>query len=115
MRYTILIMCLLISTNARSADMPAIAKDHCGGCHAVEKNLYAPSFNDIAKKYRGDTDEAQKLTEHINSGGVFGWNTGLRMPAKGLGANDKEIKAMVDFIVSLSTDVSYLSMVGVKN
>lgn len=103
MRYIISIMCLLISINTCAADMPAIAKDHCGGCHSVEKNLYAPSLRDIAKKYRGHADAANKLTEQINSGGTFGWNTGFRMPAKGLGASDKEIKAMVDFIVNLST------------
>jgi cytochrome c551/c552 len=85
-----------------AADMPAIGKDHCGGCHAVEKKLYAPSFRDIAIKYRGDVDEVNKLTENINRGGMFGWNMSIRMPAKGLGASDREIEGMVKFIVSLS-------------
>ena len=102
MKYIVLIMCLLIDINVYAADMPTIAKDHCGGCHAVEMKLYAPSFRDIAIKYHGDTDEVKKLTEHINNGGTFGWNSGIRMPAKGLGANDREIKAMVDFIAGLS-------------
>jgi len=101
MKYIVLIMCLLNDLNVYAADMPAIAKDHCGGCHAVEKKLYAPSFRDIAIKYRGDIDAANKLTENINRGGTFGWNTGIRMPAKGL-ANDREIKAMVEFIIGLS-------------
>ena len=102
MKYIMLTMCLLIDINAHAADMPAIGKDHCGGCHAVENELYAPSFKDIAIKYRGDIDAINKLTEHINSGGIFGWNTGLRMPAKGLGASDREIKGMVEFIAGLS-------------
>ena len=83
------------------ADMPAIGKDHCGGCHAVEKKLYAPAFRDIAIKYRSEADAVNKLTENINRGGAFGWNMGMRMPAKGLGANDREIKAMVEFILGL--------------
>ena len=94
-------MCLLIDTNTHAVDIPAIAKDHCGGCHTVEKKLYAPSFRDIAIKYSGDADAVNKLTENINRGGTFGWNTGIRMPAKGMG-NDKEIKAMVEFIIDLS-------------
>ena len=106
MKYITLIMCLLIYLNAYAAEMPAIAKDHCGGCHAVEKELYAPSFRDIASKYRGDADAANRLTAHINNGGMFGWNTGIRMPAKGLNANDREIKAMVEFIVGLSIEDS---------
>ena len=101
MKYIILIMCLLIDINVHAADMPAIAKDHCGGCHAVEKKLYAPSFRDIAIKYRGDVDAVNKMTENVNRGGTFGWNAGVCMPAKGLGANDREIKAMIEFIVGL--------------
>ena len=102
MKYIVLIMCLLININVHAAGIPVIAKDHCGGCHAIEKELYAPSFRDIAIKYHGDIDEVKKLTEHINNGGKFGWNMDVSMPAKGLGANDREIKAMVDFIVGLS-------------
>jgi len=101
MKYIVLIMCLLIDINVHAADMPAIAKDHCGGCHAVEKRLYAPSFRDIAIKYHGNAEAVIKLTENINKGGTFGWNTGIIMPAKGM-ANDREIKAMVDFIVGIS-------------
>ena len=101
MKYVVLTMCLLTGLNVYAADMPAIAKDHCGGCHAVDKKLYAPSFREIANKYRGDADAANKLTENINRGGTFGWNTGIRMPAKGMG-NEKEIRAMVEFIIGLS-------------
>ena len=104
----VLVMCLLMDTNAQAADMPAIGKDHCGGCHEVEKKLYAPSFRDIANKYRGDADAFDKLTENINRGGMFGWNTGMRMPAKGLGAFDREVKGMVEFILGLP--ISNLSL-----
>ena len=101
MKYIVLIMCLLINIHVHAADMPAIGKDHCGGCHEVEKELYAPSFREIAIKYRGDIDVINKLTKHVNSGGIFGWNTGIRMPAKGLGASDREVKSMVEFIAGL--------------
>ena len=90
-----------IQVESGLTEMPAIGKDHCGGCHAVEEKLYAPSFRDIAIKYRGDIDAVSKLTKHINSGGMFGWNMGIRMPPKGIGANDREVKAMVEFITGL--------------
>ena len=101
MKYIVLVICLLIGTNVQAADMPAVGKDHCGGCHEVEKKLYAPSFREIANKYRGDPDAVSKMTENVNKGGTFGWNAGICMPAKGLGANDREIKAMIEFIVGL--------------
>ena len=106
MKYTMLIIGLLIGANVQAADMPAIGKDHCGGCHEVEKKLYAPSFKDIAIKYHGDADAVNKLTENINKGGAFGWNTGIRMPAKGVGAGDREVNGMVKFIIGLSIDDS---------
>ena len=108
MKYIVLIICLLIdiNINAQATDLPAIGKDHCGGCHEVDKKLYAPSFRDIAIKYRGDPDAANKLTENINKGGTFGWNTGLCMPAKGLGAFDREVKGMVEFIINLPIEDS---------
>lgn len=106
MKNIVLIMCLLIGFNAYAEEMPAIAKDHCGGCHAVEDDLYGPSLKRIAIKYRGDIDAASKLTKNINYGGTFGWNTGFRMPPRGLNGNDKEIEAMVEFIMDLSNTVS---------
>ena len=106
MKYTVLILCLLININAHATEMPAIGKDHCGGCHEVDKKLYAPSFRDIARKYRGDPDAASKMTENVNKGGTFGWNSGICMPAKGLGAFDREVKGMVEFIMSLPAEDS---------
>lgn len=102
MRYVFLIACLLVDINVRAAEMPAIAKDHCGGCHGVEDDLYGPSLKKIAIKYRSDVDAARKLTENINKGGAFGWDSGYKMPARGLNGNDKEIEAMVEFIMDLS-------------
>ena len=102
MKYIMLIMSLLVGINVHAAEMPAVGKDHCGGCHEVEKKLYAPSFREIAIKYRGDTGAVNKLTENVNRGGTIGWNSGVCMPVKGLGASDREIKAMIEFIVGLS-------------
>ena len=61
---------------------------------------------DIAKKYRGDQDVVNKMTANVNKGGTFGWNTGICMAAKCLGAFDREVKGMVEFIMSLPAEES---------
>jgi len=92
---------LMVSGSVLATDMPADGKAKCGACHAVDKKVVGPSFNDIAAKYKGDADAANKLVANITKGGAFGWKMGS-MPAKGMGANDAQIKAMADYIVSLA-------------
>ena len=87
---------------AMAADMPAAGKTKCGGCHAVDKVLMGPSFNDIAAKYKGDKDAVSKMTANITKGGAFGWKAKMPMPAKGMGATDAEIKAMSEYIAGLA-------------
>lgn len=91
----------MVTGSALAADMPADGKAKCGACHAVDKKVVGPAFNDIAAKYKGDKDAESKLIANITKGGSFGWKMGS-MPAKGMGANDAQIKAMADFIISLA-------------
>lgn len=37
---------------------PELAKAQCGKCHAVDKEKMGPSFNDIAKKFKGKDEPA---------------------------------------------------------
>lgn len=92
---------LAVTTGAFAADMPAAGKSKCGTCHAEGKKLVGPSYKDIAAKYKDDKDAVEKIVASVKKGGKLGWKMG-DMPAKGLGANDAEIKAMAEYIVSLS-------------
>ena len=79
---------------ALAADMPAAGKAKCNACHAMDKKLVGPSYTDIAAKYKGDKDAVSKLEANITKGGAFGWKLG-KMPPKGMGANEAEIKSDV--------------------
>lgn len=92
---------LVVTGSVLATDMPADGKAKCGACHAVDKKLVGPAFNDVAAKYKGDKDAANKIIASVNKGGAFGWKMG-NMPPKGLGANEAQIKAMANFIVSLA-------------
>ena len=92
---------LMVAGSALAADMPAEGKAKCGACHAIDKKVVGPAFNDVAAKYKGDKDAASKIAANVTKGGSFGWKLGS-MPAKGMGATDAEIKSMSEFIAGLA-------------
>jgi cytochrome c len=92
---------LIIAGTSLAADMPAAGKAKCGVCHAIDKKVIGPSYMDISAKYKGDKDAASKIAASITNGGSFGWKLG-KMPPKGLGANDAEIKSMSEYIAGLA-------------
>lgn len=92
---------LMVAGTALAADMPAAGKAKCGACHDVEMKKMGPSYKAIAAKYKGDADAVGKLDANITKGGAFDWKMG-KMPPKGMGANDAEIKAMAEYIAGLA-------------
>jgi cytochrome c len=92
---------LVIAGSAAAADMPPEGKAKCGACHAIDKKVVGPSFNDIAAKYKGDKEGASKIAANVTKGGAFGWKLGM-MPPKGMGATDAEIKSLSEFIAGLA-------------
>jgi len=92
---------LMVAGTALAADMPAAGKAKCGACHEVDKKKMGPSYTDIAAKYKGDKDAVSKLEANITKGGAFDWKMG-KMPPKGMGASDADIKAMAEYIASLA-------------
>ena len=92
---------LIMGGTALAADLPAAGKAKCGACHDVEMKKMGPSYMAIAAKYKGDADAAGKLAANITKGGSFDWKMG-KMPPKGMGANDADIKAMAEYIAGLA-------------
>lgn len=92
---------LIIAGTTLAADIPAVNKAKCGTCHAIDKKVIGPSYMDIAAKYKGDSDAVNKIAANITKGGSFDWKMG-KMPPKGMGANETEIKAMSEYIAGLA-------------
>ena len=92
---------LIMMGSAFAAEMPAAAKSKCNACHDVDKKKMGPSYMDISKKYKGDADAAGKIDASITKGGAFDWKMG-KMPPRGMGANDADIKAMAEYIAALA-------------
>ncbi len=71
----------VVATPAAWANLDLAKKNACMACHAVDKKLVGPSYQDIAKKYAGDKDAVAKLTESIKKGGSGKWGP-VPMPAQ---------------------------------
>jgi cytochrome c len=61
-----------------SADLAQ--KKNCMACHAVDKKLIGPGYKDVAAKYAGQKDAADKLAQKILKGGSGVWGA-VPMPA----------------------------------
>jgi len=74
----------------------------CLECHAADKEVKGPSFQAIAKLYKG-TDKAEaKLTDKIKKGGAEHWGPNA-MPsddARGVKISDAEAKELARWVLS---------------
>ena len=74
-------------------------QDGCAACHAVDKKILGPSYQDVAAKYRGDKDALSKLTQKVKAGGSGVWGA-VPMPPNAQ-VSDADISALVSWILTL--------------
>jgi cytochrome c len=90
---------------AAVAAAPALAnqelaqKKNCLACHAVDKKIVGPAYKDVAAKYAGQKDAADKLAEKIMKGGSGVWGQ-VPMPANPQ-VNAAEAKQLAQWVLSL--------------
>jgi cytochrome c len=77
---TSLSVALVIATPAW-ANLDLAKKNACTACHAVEKKMVGPSYQDVAKKYGSQKDAAAMLAKSIKAGGSGKWGP-VPMPAQ---------------------------------
>lgn len=81
-------------------EMPAEGKSKCAACHGVDKKKVGPAWTDVSEKYKDNKDAESVLVKNITEGGSYDWKMG-KMPARGLGASDADIKKLAKFIADL--------------
>jgi len=94
----VIISLALIATPAL-ADEASLKKNNCMACHAVDKKMVGPSYKDVANKYRGQSDAADKLAKKIRAGGSGVWGP-IPMPANPQ-VSEAEAKKLADYILNL--------------
>jgi cytochrome c len=96
---------ILGATIASLASLPALAsadlaqKKNCMACHAVDKKLIGPGYKEVAAKYAGQKDAADKLAQKIVKGGAGVWGQ-VPMPANPQ-VTDGEAKQLAAWVMSL--------------
>jgi cytochrome c len=86
----------LVGLPAAHANLDLAKKNACMACHAVDKKLVGPSYQDVAKKYAGDKEAVAKLTESIKKGGSGKWGP-VPMPAQAQ-LSDADVKALASWV-----------------
>ncbi len=80
------------------ADQKLATDKNCMACHAADKKLVGPSFQDIAGKYAGQKDAVDKLAAKVQKGGGGVWGP-IPMPAN-TQVNDADAKKLVTWILA---------------
>jgi cytochrome c len=92
----------LVATSAHADGTPrgqTIASSNaCMGCHAVDRKLVGPSFQQIAAKYKGDAQAPAKLALKVKNGGSGVWGA-IPMPAHPA-MSDADIRTVVDWVLA---------------
>jgi cytochrome c len=76
-----------------------IKKDGCGACHAIDKKIVGPAYQDVAAKYKGDAKAQAMLEKKVKEGGSGVWGP-VPMPPNSQ-VSDADIKKIVTFILAL--------------
>ena len=80
------------------ADLQLATAKNCMACHAIDKKLVGPSYKDVAAKYAGQKDAADKLSVKVIKGGSGVWGP-VPMPANAQ-VNADEAKKLVAWILT---------------
>ncbi len=80
------------------ANMALAQKNACMACHAVDKKLVGPSYQQVAKKYAGQKDAEATLAKSIQAGGVGKWGPSPMPPQTNL--SDADAKTLAAWILA---------------
>jgi cytochrome c len=89
---------LLLSTSLpATANLELAQKNACTACHAVDKKVVGPAYQDVAKKYAGQKDALALVSESIHKGGSGKWGP-VPMPAQPA-LSDADVKALATWVL----------------
>ena len=91
---------LLAAGAAQAQDGQALLQKYaCTACHANDKKIVGPAYQDVAAKYKGDAGAAAKLAAKVKAGGTGVWGQ-VPMPPNPT-VPDADMKSMVAYILAM--------------
>ena len=99
-------LALLVLTPAHAADSAAKAtkavtlakQNSCFSCHAKDKKLVGPAFQDVAQRYKNNALAKKQLIQKIKIGGAGQWGV-IPMPAHP-NLNAEELKILAEWVLA---------------
>ena len=95
---TLLIAYASLASTSAFANAELATKKNCMACHAADKKLVGPAYKDVAEKYAGQKDAADKLVQKVLKGGTGVWGA-IPMPANPQ-VSEAEAKQLVQWVLS---------------
>lgn len=74
-------------------------KSNCMSCHAVDRKVMGPAYQEVAKKYKGDKGAEEMLIKKVKAGGAGVWGP-IPMPANSPKVSDADIKTLVEWVLA---------------
>ncbi len=90
---------LAMGAGVASADQALAQKSACMSCHQLAKKVVGPSYQDVAKKYKGDAKAADHIVTVIKKGGKGVWGP-VPMPPHPQ-VSDENAKKLADWILAM--------------
>src|SRR5690625_5345607 len=75
-----------------------LKRNACVACHAVDKKLIGPGYNEVAEKYQGDEKAAAVLAEHVRKGSSGVWGPVPMPPNPKI--TDEDLATVIDWIMA---------------
>lgn len=89
----------LLASGLAHADANLAKSKNCLACHAIDKSVVGPSFQDVAGKYRGDKSAPDYLAQKILKGGEGVWGS-IGMPPNAQ-VSEAQAKRLSTWVLSL--------------
>ena len=94
---TFVLSALAAASLPARANLELAQKNACTACHAVDKKLVGPAYNDVLKKYAEQKDAMAVLSDSIRKGGLGKWGP-VPMPAQP-NLSDADVKTLASWIL----------------
>lgn len=82
--------------------MDLVNAQHCMACHMIDKPFLGPSFEQIARRYRGDPLAVPTLANKLRNGGPAHWGD-IPMPAsydRGGPLTDEQARTLARWVLN---------------
>ncbi len=88
---------LALASAGAWANADLAKKNNCLACHAVDKKLVGPAYQDVAKKYAGQADAEATVAKNIKAGGSGKWGP-IPMPPQAQ-LSDADAKTLAAWVL----------------